>query len=271
MVVWPHGRAGFLEWLLPRWDMVSAWVPGVFAAWRQKFQSSGQHLRSPGAAANLAIGCELFVRFATDVGTMTDEEAKDFLQIVEGALSDLLRCQRADQEQTDPVRRFLQCMFELLSTKRAAIAPNASGPPDNGLPVLGWRVAGTDELYLFPEIAFREVVRSMREAAESMPLTKRTLLTRLRERGILHVEEASHNTVKRTWGPDGQQVRVAKLSWTAICDLLGIDPARAGRGTSDNVVRMRRFDRSGPAGATNRGRDARDAGREGNEPGERTT
>ena len=206
----PHAMRAYLEWLAVRHDEMAGYLPELFVACRDMFRADGAHPRIPEAAAHTFMGHCLFLRFARDLGAVTDAEAGSLFDQARQALLAIGRQQAQLGSHVNPARRFLEVLASLAAQRHVGFAerPEDDLASSAGCEQIGWRDRDRKLLYLLPDAAFRVVVEAMKSAGESMPLRPRTLWERLGQLGVLRDQEAGHHTAKRVVGKMRQRVLV---------------------------------------------------------------
>jgi hypothetical protein len=127
------------------------WVAGRRDQWRnrhveqvQRFAQAlarkiqGVHERTPEILAELLLGADYFLRFATEVGALTKSAAEEWrVRITEGLLS-LVAHQQVQQAELDDATRFVEIVHDLLATGRAYIEDEAGTAPSGSEAACGW-------------------------------------------------------------------------------------------------------------------------------------
>jgi hypothetical protein len=215
--------AGFLRWLAPRYAALRAGWRQAHAELRERAlaEGGGQHARTPGIVADLALGLKHFLDFAVNVGAVTAAERDDLTRRCWAALVEAAGAQAKHVEAAEPTAQFLSLLRAALASGRAHVAGPDGGKPDNPA-AWGWRETefrthdGTesrwvsqgrrvgwldgDDLLLEPEAAYAEAQELARHQGEALPVGSRTLWKRMRERHLLAGwdERRQRNSVRRT-------------------------------------------------------------------------
>jgi len=216
--------AAYLSWLAPQLDELGPRLPERQAELRQQVRQAGSHPRMPDAVASLAVGWELWLRFAIDAGALTVREAVELWGRVWKALVTVGSDQADAQASEDSASRFLSLIGSAIASGRVhLLAEDGSGRPEPP-GRWGWRVDrttvidgevivqykpsgqhvgwtdGTQNVYLDMEQAYAVAQRYAQDQGETVPLTARVLWARLRELGVLaSVEkERGKNYVRKT-------------------------------------------------------------------------
>ncbi len=75
--LYASAMAGFLRWLASRYEDIQKNLHKQIADLRRRATSSNQHRRTPDIVASLAVGLHWFLRFAQDIGAVTDSQVVD--------------------------------------------------------------------------------------------------------------------------------------------------------------------------------------------------
>lgn len=213
--LYAQAMASFLRWLAPQYDQVKKHLRHRLTELRQRASTSlGQHRRTPGIVADLAVGMELFTAYAHEAGAVSEEEAQALQKRTWDALMATAQMQLDHLADVNPVNRFLDLLRSALVTGRAHVTSEHGHQPA-GPEVWGWRrTTGTrDEwqpqgncigwvrdvdLYLDPDAAFKVALQMSSD--EGLSATSRTLWKRLREAEVLATtdEKRSRNTIRVT-------------------------------------------------------------------------
>jgi len=207
--------SAYIKWLAPqiahlkKSDEVKALYEAKRDEYINKLRESGAHERVPGALADLYIGFEFLMRFAHDVGVVTNEEIYEYTTRLETFLLELGEAQAQYTRAEEPTLQFIDLLSALLASKRAHICAVETGQEPYELAMaLGWEehthttstgedisewrprgpcIGWTDSttLYLEPNIAYAEVQRLARDQGTSLPFTKQVLYGQLHDAKLL--------------------------------------------------------------------------------------
>lgn len=97
--------AAFVRWLAPQYDSVRSGLVAEAAELRNAVAISGQHARTPGIVADLAIGLRYFLTFAVEVGSLTVEDSAKLWEAGWQAIGAAAEEQAGHQQAGDPHRR----------------------------------------------------------------------------------------------------------------------------------------------------------------------
>jgi hypothetical protein len=231
--------AGFLYWLAPQYADVRGRLLQEQAELRDAANADGQHARTPGIVADLALGLRYFLEFARQSDAVSLSETAALWERGWNALTEAAGEQATHISAAEPTNLFLRLLLSALGSGRAHVAdPEGQQPRDAAS--WGWRLKpiGTgeqareewqpqgkrigwveqDRLYLEPDAAFAEAQRLAGEQGDSLPVSARTLNKRLFERGLLAAVEThggkTRYAVRRTL--QGQRREVICLRADAL-------------------------------------------------------
>jgi hypothetical protein len=213
--------AGFLRWLSPQYGAVRGGLRSELAELRDRARGDGQHARTPGIVADLALGLRYLLDFARFAGAVTETEGAELWERGWAALAEAAAAQATVIASAEPTGLFLRLLVAGLASGRAHVAGPGGNEPESAA-AWGWRsktvgagehardewqpqgrrigwIDGAD-LYLEPEAAYAEAQELARHQGESLPIAARTLFRRMKERGLLAGwdERRQRNTVRRT-------------------------------------------------------------------------
>jgi hypothetical protein len=208
--------SGFVSWLAPRYGEVLRRMPEEARELREDASQAGQHKRTPGIVADLALGLKYFLAFAEKAGAVTTEEAAELWERGWKAILGAAASQAGHQVASEPARRFVELLSSAVASGRAHIAATSGEKPQGNAGALGWRKIGGeyadwrpqgdrigwvtgDDLYLEPEAAYR-LAQSQAQGGEALTVGARTIRKRLKEKGLLlSIDEKRQTlTVRRT-------------------------------------------------------------------------
>jgi hypothetical protein len=228
--------AGFVQWLASQFGTLLGDLPARLGDFRAQAHGAGPHARTPGVVAQLATGWWSFLRFAADVGALTQAEAEAAFERAWQALGETAARQTDYQTGEEPARHFLDLLTSALAAGEAHFA-SMDGREPSSPQAWGWRSvtvgAGEyeriewrpqgkragwldgDNLYLDLGAALTAVQRVGQATGGGVPVTPTTLAKRLHGQGFLRsIERAGELHVRRTI--EGQRRRVLHLAPSAI-------------------------------------------------------
>lgn len=214
-----QAMAGYVRWLAPQMDTLKAALPERRRKLREEAYKEGLHRRTPDQVAALALGWEMFLRFAVEAGALTEEEKTALWERVWAGLGDMAAAQAEHQAAEDPAARFLALLGAAIASGRAHVADAKDGAEPEDAGRWGWKEkwfgAGENlrsewqpqgelvgwleppNVYLEPEAAYAVAQKLARDQNASLAVSARTLWKRLAEKKLLTATEARKNTVKR--------------------------------------------------------------------------
>jgi hypothetical protein len=194
---YPEAMAAYLSDLAPRLEDTQEEIQGLWEGYRSAFQSTA-HLRIPEIQAWLAVGFEMFLRFQTSMGAISEDQSYEMLKQAWKIFEALGAKHSQIIEGQRPTLKFLAILKELFYQGRiyAESASMAGAPPQAG-ESLGWEgteparnaefVGWADEstLYLMPETALRVVNEAIRRQGDFLALGRNDMLAALALEGFI--------------------------------------------------------------------------------------
>ncbi|MCI0462086.1 MAG: DUF3854 domain-containing protein [Gemmataceae bacterium] len=226
--------AGFLRWLAPQYENVRSRLRAEIIELRNRASATGQHARTPGIVADLALGLRYCLDFARSINAISEAEREDLWQRGWEGLTEAAAAQATHITAAEPAGMFLRLLSAAVASGYAHIADREGNEPSEPHR-WGWRAEefytgdGTDtrhkpqgvrvgwlvdgELYLEPEASFAAVQRFARDQGDSFAITANTLRRRLKEKGLLATTDTARGklTVRRTL--QGARRDVLHLAW----------------------------------------------------------
>jgi hypothetical protein len=282
--------AGYLRHLAPRIADIRAGLAAEAAALRDAAQTAG-HARTPGVAADLAVGLRRFLAFALEIGAVTAEEQADLWRRGWEALTAAAAAQAREQSDADPARQFMRLLSTALAAGECHVAGRGGGQPEDNPGAWGWRLATAGSglsarevwqprgdtvgwldgtlVYLEPDAADIAVRGLAERQGEAIPVGPQTLRKRLKERGLLAAVDGPRQTltVRRTVGGSSRDVLALRRESLST----GRTPAPGAAGGPTDPTNP--TDPTDPTGdpttppPTGEGPDAADVGFVGSAPG----
>jgi hypothetical protein len=219
--LYAQALAGYVRWLAPQYGDVRGRLAAERAELRSLATGAGQHARTPGIVADLALGLRYLLDYATATAAIDEGEQTALWEHGWAALCEAAAAQAEHVQAAEPTAMFLRLLAAALASGRAHVAsPDGDAPVDAGAwgwrrvayvtrdgpghrwePVgrrVGWVEGG--ELYLEPEASHAAAQEMARDQGEALSVPPRTLHRRLKERGLLASWDTrrQRNTVRRT-------------------------------------------------------------------------
>lgn len=204
--LYARAMSGYIRWLAVRYEDLRESLKEEHAELRKIAGASGQHRRTPGIVADLALGLRYFLLFAHESGAVEAGAARELWTVGWQALGEAASGQSQHQAAGEPTHRFRELLSAAIASGRAHVANPEGGGPE--VPeAWGWRrvTVGTgdfereewrpqgervgwledEELYLEPDATLAAVQKQGRDSGEPLAVTGRTLRKRLHERSLL--------------------------------------------------------------------------------------
>ncbi|MEM3453379.1 MAG: DUF927 domain-containing protein [Candidatus Hadarchaeum sp.] len=207
--LYSQAMAAYLEYVAPCLDDTLAEIRQLFEGYRNEYQSTA-HLRVPEIQAWLSVGFQLFLKFQTHMGAITEGIARKMFDRAQNVFEVLGDKHSRIIEGDRPVLKFLSVLRELFyqgmiyvqSSTRAGEPPQSKkklgwqGPhPAKNAELVGW--ADTDLIYLMPEMTMRVVNETIRKQGDYLPLGKNDLLATLAQEGV--IEPGKRENTQTKW------------------------------------------------------------------------
>ena len=200
--------SGYIRWLTARYEALRESLKAEHMELRKYTGAGGQHRRTPGIVADLALGLRYFLLFAHESGAIDEETALEIWAGGWRALEEAASGQSQHQAAGEPTRRFRELLSAAIASGRAHVANPEGGKPEvpeawgwrratigsgdfereDWRPQgerIGWLSEAGEDLYLEPDAALAAVQKQGRDSGEPLAVTGRTLRKRLHERGLL--------------------------------------------------------------------------------------
>jgi uncharacterized protein DUF927 len=197
--------AGYLSWLAPQYEGIRTGLGREMADLRDRIVGRGQHQRTPEIVANLLVGIRHFLKFAIEVGAVSEVEGKRLWVQSQKYLALASISHAAQQANERPTRRFADLLQSALMSGKAHVASAVDGKrPKQNASAWGWgdsypngdRIGWVDgdDLYLAPTAARNLACRIAQEGNEAFPLTERMLSQHLYDEKLLLAQEAARES-----------------------------------------------------------------------------
>ncbi len=232
-----QAMAAFVQWLAPQMDTLADTLPDRKQVLRQEALEAGKaHSRTPDIIASLMIGVEMFLRFATDHGAITKDQAGTLWTVCQDAIREAAIRQANIQEEECPVQRFLELLGSAMSGGSAHLEGIKGGMPQVTPEAYGWRetttivnnnqvkdhrpfgkrVGWVDDagVYLDMEVAFGVAQSLANSQGNTIAIGPKTLQKRMANKGIIVSSESGVNTKRITLA--GTRVRVLHVPREAL-------------------------------------------------------
>jgi hypothetical protein len=182
-----QAMVGYLEWLAPQMDMLESKLKVDWQARRCEASSNVDHLRIPEIVAHLATGFDTYLRFATEVGAITESQADQMSQNAWDTLVSLAQIHGRRIVDVDPAERFLNVLSSLFASDAVYVdSKDIRKDPRDIKPsgsLIGW--GDDDYLYLIPEATRQAIVTAYRAAGDHWPHSPNALYKALDKKQAL--------------------------------------------------------------------------------------
>ncbi len=229
--------AGFLCWLAPQYEAVRARLRNELAQLRDQARSAGQHARTPGIVADLALGLRYLLDYARAVGAISEQDRADYWRRGWGALAEAGASQASQLATVEPAGLFLRLLAAAVASGYAHVADQDGNQPAEPQRwgwrpekyytgestetrykpqrvCVGWLADG--ELYLEPDASFAAVQQFARDQNDCFSITPHTLRRRLKEQELLATTDTTRKklTVRKTL--QGARRDVLHIAWAGL-------------------------------------------------------
>ncbi len=215
--LYAEALAGYVRWLAPRYGDVRGRLAAERSELRDRAASDGQHARTPGIVADLALGLRYLLSFAAESGAIDAARRRQLWERGWSALCEAGSAQSEHIESAEPVGHFLRLLGAALASGRAHLAAPDGQHPETPS-AWGWRREDVhdgpawrpqgrrvgwidgESVLLEPEASYAAAQSMAGEQGESLTVSAQTLRRRLRERGLLASWDGEREvlTVRRT-------------------------------------------------------------------------
>lgn len=225
--------SGYVTWLgaEEHRDIANRYRDKHVARFEQVLDGAG-HARTPRNVGTLFAGLTTFLRFATDVGAVTKEEASARALCAQEALELVAHEQAQSLADTMPHERYITAIRTMLTSGTNTLASRYDDlDAEKGI---GWDDPEEGRVYLHAEAAWHAVERWQTQAGSRWPYERTSLHRALVERGI-----ARDGGDDRHPGVHRVRVGVAgKPTWVLDLDRTHIDHALRGPSAEDQAERQ---------------------------------
>jgi hypothetical protein len=239
-----NGMSAYIQWLAPRLEDVQAWHrvrSQQHDLELSKILPDTTHGQTLNATADLLASLEVWLSFALETGSMTQDQAGALLDRADNALVTVAMLQTAHQSASDPVTRFIELLVAVLSSGKAHLLEQSSGKPLDGDDSQQWGYAlktrgggmneseryepqgtcigwlGDDAILLNPQAAWSEIQAMANKQGEVIAKSFDATKKALAERGVISTyptKKGEEYTVLRRIS--GNQARVLEVRISSL-------------------------------------------------------
>ena len=200
--------AGYLKWLAPQYEQVTKYIDQRIAKLRPLFEVDGRHKKTVTNLASLAVGFEMFLKYAKDVQALSQSEADQLWERFVAAMKQVGAEQDGYQKTEDPITEAIQTLKEARSSGRIHLLGQTDDgikvAPNPGAIVIG-QLDSDDSWMCIPSKLFSTLEQLYREQGKTFPKTKDEFLRELKERGVTETS-------------DGRITKRASRHWSSADD-----------------------------------------------------
>jgi hypothetical protein len=186
----------------------------------------GAHARTPDVVASLALGLEMFLTFATEVGAVMKSEAGETWDAGWEALVEAAAAQAEHQASEEPTQQFRELLEAAIGGGDAYLADARTDEKPENPGRWGWRygldewrprgkrigwLAADGSLLLEPGVAFGTAQRMARDQGIALLVNQRTMWKRLHEQGLLASRDVARGRNMTRATIDGNRKTVIHL------------------------------------------------------------
>ncbi|MBI4806976.1 MAG: hypothetical protein HY795_17305 [Desulfovibrio sp.] len=210
--------AAFIQHLAGQMGTLPGQLKTLFAQLRAEAASKiNAHTRTPDNIASLAIGYQMYLEFAVQVGFIQAHEKQVRWEKGWQALIDLGASQGGNLQDEDPIERFGDLLASAILGGHGHLQDKQGNQPSSPQ-TQGWRNHGDqtspswipqgplvgyidgNDLYLLADNAFAAVQQLARTQGGAYPLSKAGLIRRLKDAGKIVSHDSNLNTVRLSMG-----------------------------------------------------------------------
>ncbi len=202
--------AAYLKWLAPQLDDVQK------ARQREvsKFtaEKRGDRNRDATVAASFLFTADLFLRFATEIGAISDPQATALRTRFQAAFTLDAETQEIREVEQDPVLRYIEAIKSGLAARQFYIEDRKNPLPIDSPRItrIGWREG--DDIYLFPSVVFNEVQKAAGDERYAMNAT--SMSQYMAEYKLLKTTDEGRHTKRMSF--EGGRPRVLHLAASTL-------------------------------------------------------
>ena len=204
----PYAMTSFLLWIRDNIKNIQSSFPARFQELRNEATKNGVHKKVPEQTAFLSYVLELITRWLQDKGVYSEEQAHGFMSEAWDVLIKLGEKNARRIEEDDPVKRFGEILYALMTSGSIRLDHISSISKTLGG---GEMIGYYDDQYLYflPTAMWHGINRYCLQEGSHFPLSKQSLYKMLRTKNILipNTNGESTSVIK----VNGNNQRVIKL------------------------------------------------------------
>ena len=229
----PHALAGYLVWLAPQIGKIGDALKRDFEERRAGETMNGGHLRVPGVMANLWVGVDWALRYAEEIGAVTEIQAEEHRKSCWESLVKQGKEQAKTVKGERPILRFLRVLTSLRNQGKISLRErkNKKSAYDVQPNTIVWW-EDQEEIYLVPEAAFRAVALACRDSGEQFPISQARLIKNFQQEGL---SRANPGRYTLSFKVEGKTSRVLCLPKDKIKKVLEGDFSGPGAAEQEEI------------------------------------
>lgn len=180
----------FTQYVAQKFDVLSNEIHSSFPSMRRELQKVLSAGRSIDNAVFLCLTAKILLQYGVDIGWITRDIAEQQLVNWENAVVEAVKCSEEYSSEFDPVRFYIQTLFEAVDSGAAIIAPSKEDFLKD-TSVLGYEHNGT--WHIWPERAYNLASKRCQLQHKSFPLSERKIHAALADANVINVTTEKRN------------------------------------------------------------------------------
>ena len=248
-LLYPHAMAGYVTWLSEHYEELQERLPGEMLTYTERAREAGRHLRMPANVATMYIGLETGLRYACEVGAVSEDDAEAIKEFGWSILVGIGEQQHQVVSEEKPVEMYLDAIEQMLATGHVFM--KHKDYPDNADRFMPESRAAQSELigwydwqfwYLLPKVAYKRVWEFYRSSGVMFPDSERGVRVKLLEDKLL-LPQGDRFSYRLRYGLENDQrarvLRIARDTSESDSDTLLQNAGTTGTGgtggTDDDI------------------------------------
>lgn len=217
---------GYIEWMLPRADGMSAILGELFYSYQEKARTimagSGIHDRAAPAVAHIMIGLTMMLEYFESVGLMDHEGAESRLNEYWQIVTDNSRRQAGKMNEDKPVQMYMRAVREMIASRKVNVVDLITTDGEvlkSDRDVVGFRDG--QYYYFLAGTLWGAVVKFYSDQQRVIAANEREILRMLKDEGIVTPDSDGKTTkLKRIRPGEGPK----RLLWIPRWQIDGTKP-----------------------------------------------
>jgi len=197
--LYAESMSAYLQWLAPQLDAVREEMPGLILEYRKIATRPGDHGRTPDIVADLFIGARTFLRFAREIGAITNTESEGFRKLIWDGLMEAAAEAKSGDTDADAGEMFIRLIVAALASRQCFLEDMTGSVPVGMEAAAGWneeykwegshqqlfwvhgpnaqRLGWTDgtNIYFEPTLAYQAVQNFAKQQGQAFPVGREML------------------------------------------------------------------------------------------------